>query len=264
MIFRDAMEFSESFFGKTPEAFQAIDIDFSTGEDFSMIHSEMTVSAKHQGIVSPEFVRVNDRSSADGFDSHVQQTFSGDIFHYMHLDDAVSLQDTENRDFPGRSSSSFTLTTTAEIAFIHFDLSSQKRITHPALVSKKNRQADDMAPLENGRIAEPDLLRYFPRRYFEFEEFDNPKPFLERNMEPVDPSIREVVKGVATPFTSIPFALNSVDPIAPTSTAKNMAFFPAIFLQEKTGLVLRFPYKFKGFQVHDTNIRSINSVSNLL
>ena len=60
---RDAVELNQAFLGKGPKTFEPVHVDFSTRISLFMIDPEMPISAKHQRIIAPKFIGVDDRSA---------------------------------------------------------------------------------------------------------------------------------------------------------------------------------------------------------
>lgn len=90
-----------------------------------MIHVQMPVSAEHEAVVTLEFVRIDNGPSADLFDRQPQQCLGRHIRNHRDLNDTVSLQDTEDRNLAGGTTTSFPFPLAAEVALVQFALSSQ-------------------------------------------------------------------------------------------------------------------------------------------
>jgi hypothetical protein len=101
-------------------------------------------------------------------------------------------------------------------------------------------------------------------RDIEFKELNNPQQFLKWNSALPNPSIRKVMEGVSASFTPIFFAFQTIDFIAVTIAAENMAIFPAEFPEEQSGPVFRFPYEFKGFKLTNSHMHKIILVQDVL
>jgi len=86
----------------------------------------MAVAAEHEAIIAPELVRVNDTSPANFFDGELQKGCCGDIRHNIYMDQAIPLQDAENRYFASGSPSPVAFTLATEVDFIQLDLSAKK------------------------------------------------------------------------------------------------------------------------------------------
>ena len=68
-------------------------------------------------------------------------------------------------------------------------------------------------------------------RDFKLEEFEDPEPGLGRDFDFIEPAAGEVMESKSAAFTTELFVPDSIDPKAPTTTAENMAVFPADFAQ---------------------------------
>lgn len=242
---RDSVELDQAFFGKGPEAFQSINVDFSARVSFFMIDSQVTIAAEHQRVIAAEFIGVDDRSATYRFDRHVQQRGSRDVFDDVDLNHAISLQNPENGDFMGSPSTTLSLPSSSEVRFVHLDLAAQKIIGFRRVCD--NRFSDHGDGLEGRGIAKPDLLGYLAGRDFKLEELEDPEPGLGRDFEFIKPTAREVVESETTALTTELFATDSIDFIAPASTAENVAVFPAEFAQITTRPIFCVNNEFKSF-----------------
>ena len=229
---RDAVELDQAFFGEGPEAFQSVDVDFSARISLFVIDPQMAIAAEHQRIVAAEFIGIDDRSATDRFDRHIQQRGRRDVFDDVDLDHAISLQNAENRDFMGSPPATLTLPLSSEVRFVHFDLAAQKIIGFGSVGHDRFSNHGDR--FESRGIAKADLLGYLTGRDFEFEEFEDPEPGLGRDFEFIKPAAGEVVESKSAALTTELFVADSIDFIAPISTAENMAVFPAEFPQIAT------------------------------
>ena len=226
---RDAVELDQAFFGEGPEAFQSVDVDFSARISLFVIDPQMAIAAEHQRIVAAEFIGIDDRSAADRFDRHIQQRGRRDVFDDVDLGHAISLQNAENRDFMGSPPATLTLPLSSEVRFVHFDLAAQKIIGFGSVGHDRFPNHGDR--FESRGIAKADLLGYLTGRDFKFEEFEDPEPGLGRDFEFIKPAAGEVVESKSAALTTELFVADSIDFIAPISTAENMAVFPAEFPQ---------------------------------
>ena len=242
---RDAVKLDQALFGEGPEAFQSIDVNFSARVSFFMVDSQVAIAAEHQRVIAAEFISIDDRSTTNRFDRHIQQRGRRDVFDDVDLDYAISLQNAENRDFMGSSPATFTLPLSSEVRFVHFDLAAQKIVGFRSMGD--DGLSDHGDRLEGRRIANPELLRYLPGREFEFEELKDPEPGLGRDFDFIKPATGEVVKSVSTVFAAELLIADSIDFIAPTTTAKNVAVFPAEFTQITSRLIFCVNNEFKGF-----------------
>ena len=242
---RDAVELDQALFGEGPEAFQSIDVNFSARVSFFMVDSQVAIAAEHQRVIAAEFIGVDDRSATDRFDRHIQQRGRRDVFDDVDLDHAISLQNAENRDFMGSSPATLTLPLSSEVRFVHFDLAAQKiggfgSVGHNRLSNHGDR-------FESRGITKADLLGYLAGRDFEFKELEDPEPGLGRDFEFIKPAAGEVVESESAALTAEFFVTDSIDFIAPTSTAENVAVFPAEFAQIPARPIFCVNNEFKSF-----------------
>ena len=247
------MEFYQSLLGETPKAFEAIDIDLARRESLSMIDPKMTIAAEHKSIIAPELIGVYNRSATDRFDGHAEQGLRRNVSDDFNLDRPVALQNAENRHFPGCPAATFPLAPTTEIAFVQLDLTSEK---HIGILSGDDSKSDYRDRLQNCRITQSHLLSDLPGRDLEFKELNDPQPLLERDVQLIDPSIREVVEGVFTSFTSVSSADDPIYFSASTACTENRPIFPTRFFKEKSRSVFRLSNEFKGFEFHRHHILS--------
>lgn len=237
------MKLYKPLFSITPEALKSIDVDLAYGEAFAMVNPQMSVSAKHKGIIAFEFIGIHNRTSSDGFYCHLQNRFGSHIFKNLNLNNTVPLQNTENRDFIKGSPATFAFTFAAKIGFIKLYLAIKKIWRIYGISYNGNPNKSNC--LKNSRIAQFNLLGYLSGRHLKFKELYNPKPFLIRYLKPIKPSAGKVMELIAAPFAPVSFTPYSVDFIAPAPCAKNMAVFPAVSFKIKTCFIFGFPYEFK-------------------
>ncbi len=247
LLLRDPMELNNPFLRITPETLKTINIDLSRRKPFLMINPEMPVTTKHKGIIALEFIRIHNRSSSDRLNSHIQKRLGSNILYNLNPNSTISLVNTEDRDFSRCPSASLSLPPSSKVGFIKFDLPFEKSLS---ILVSKDRKPDNSYRFKNRRITQPNLLSYLPRRKFYFKELYNPEPLLIRYIKPIKPSIREIMKGISAPSTTISFTPNSVDFSASTTCTKNRAIFPTRFSEKKSRSVFRFSNKFKGFKFH--------------
>ncbi len=218
------MVLDESFFSIAPEAFNTINIDLAGCKELFMIDFKMPVATKHQRVITFEFIGVDDRSAPDSFNCEIQKCSGLDILDDLDLNDPVSLQDAENRDFVGSSTAPFAFASASEIGFVKFDFTPKEVIL--ADRSSGNGHSDDIQGFEHRGVAQGCLLRDFPGTEFQFKELDNPQPLLEADSQAVDPSAGEVVKSIFAAFAAEPSADDLIDFVASASYAETTVVFP--------------------------------------
>jgi len=218
------MVLDEPFFSIAPEAFNTINIDLAGCKEFFMIDFKMPVATKHQRVITFEFIGIDDRSSPDSFHGEIQKCSGLDILDHLDLNNPVSLQDAENRDFAGSPTAPFTFASASEIGLVKFDFT-LKEFIFPYCTAG-NGHPDYTKGFEHRGIAQGCLLRDFPGRKFQFKELDNPQPLLETDSQAVDPSAGEVVKSIFAAFATQPFADDLIDLVASASYAETTVVFP--------------------------------------
>lgn len=246
-FWQDAMKLDQALFGKGPEAFQSVDVDFSARVSFFMVDSQVAITAEHKRIVAAIFIGIDDRSATDRFDRHIQQRGRRDVFDDVDLHHPVSLQNAENRDFMGRSPAPLTFPLSSEVRFVHFDLAAQKIVGFE--IVGHDRLSNHGDRFEGRGVTEADLLGYLAGRYFKFEELEDSEPGLGRDFDFIKPATREVVESKSAALTPELFITDSIDFMAPTSTAENMAVFPAEFAQITPRPIFCVNNEFKSFKV---------------
>lgn len=247
------MEFDQSLLGETPKSFEAINIHLARREALPVIDSKMTIATEHKSIIAPELIRVDDGSATDRFDGHAEQRLSGNVSDDFNPDRPVALQDAKNRHFSGCPAASLPFAPSTKITFVQLDFASKEQV---CILAGYDSESDYRDRFENRRIAQTDLLGDLPGRNFEFKELNDPQPLLERDVQLIDPSIREVVEGIFTSFASVSSADDPIYFSASTACTKNKAIFPTPFSKEKSRPVFGFINKLKGFELHRHHILS--------
>ena len=113
--------FDQSLFGIAPEAFKAVDVHFATWKPFFMIDFQVPVTAAHQRVIASEFIGINDRPSAYGFNGEVEQGIGRDIFNHFDLYNPITLQNAEYRDFVEGPTATFAFASATKIGFVQFN-----------------------------------------------------------------------------------------------------------------------------------------------
>ncbi len=156
VLFRDAMEFNHSLFGITPEAFEAININFIFTESNFMINFEVAITTEHQGGITFKLVGIDDRAAFDGFDCQGQETFSREIGYNLYVDFTLSLEDTEDRDFVSLSPSAQTFSSSSKVGLIHLYFAPQPFFKILALA--QNSISYDLTGFQDSGITQGSLL----------------------------------------------------------------------------------------------------------
>jgi len=218
------MVLDQPLFSITPESFHPININLARGKAFSMVNFEMPVTAKHQGVIALEFIGIHDGSPPDRLDGEVQQCFRPDILYHRDLNDAIAVQDAEDRDFMGGAAPPLAPPSATEIGLIEFDLPLEK--IAGSSIARYNGHPDDIHGLQNRGVTQSRLLGDLPGRKLQFKELEDPQPVLAGGSQAVDPAAGEVMKGILTPLATEPFTGNTIALIAPTFYAETAVVFP--------------------------------------
>lgn len=234
LLFGYPMELSQPFLGVAPESFQAVNVDLTPSKMLAMVHPQMPIPTKHQGIIASKFIRVHDTPSSHFLQGGVEQDLSTDIRNHLHSHDPVSFQNTENRHFPCGSAASFTLSSASEVGLIRFDLSSEQLWG----IESHNRLSDQMAGPQDRRIAQPDFFGDSPSRDLQLEQFDDPQPLDRRDAKLTHKATSEVRKFVPTALTPVAATGDPIDLSLPTSNTESGTLFPTRFSQVSAGFVL--------------------------
>lgn len=241
------MKFGQPFLCVAPKTLQTVDVDFSGGKAFPMIDPQMPVATKHQRVVTSKLVGIDDRAAADGLDGHIHQTLGRDVSNHFDLHNAVSLEDSEDRNLPGRPATAFSLAAASEIGLIQFNLARQEQLPIHMSQGGPSKQGDG---LQDRWIAQSDLLSNPAGRQFDLKELDDPQPAFIRNSQPVDPPTRKVMERITTPLTAVSSAQEAVVFPASAPCTKNTPIFCTRFSKEQSRSIFRFTDELKGFQFH--------------
>ena len=241
------MKLSEPLLRIAPEPLKAVNIDLAGREPLPVVNPQMAIAAKHQRIISPELIGIDDRPPTYHFYGHIHQRFGAHVLNHLDLDDAISLENTEDGRLAGGAPASFSFTSSTEVTLVDFDLSGKKVVG-----VTEQRHPDDGDGLEDRRIAQSHLLSHLSRGDLDLKELDDPEPLLKRNLDQIYPPSREVVEGVPAPLTAVSFIENSIDFSAPATCTKNEAIFYTRFFKEQSRFFLGFPYELECLYLHDT------------
>lgn len=132
-LWRNTVMFHQAFFGKGPEAFQAVDVNPAAGESSFVIDLQVSVATEHQRIVTAESVGVDDAAPAHHLDGQSQKGFSPYVRHHLDADQTVTLQDAEDRDLSGSTPTAVALALATEVAFVKLNFTAQQLIAVPGL-----------------------------------------------------------------------------------------------------------------------------------
>ena len=262
LFLRYAVKFYQSLFGITPKTFEPVNIHFAGDKFLSMIDSQMSVTTEHQGIIASEFVGINNRTTTNSFDSHIQQRPCRYIFDNLDLNNPISLINAKYRYFTGSTASTLTLASAAKIGLIKLYFTSEKLL---AIMSRcKDRVADNIISFQGGRVTYFTLNSRPKGAYFQLEKFYQPQPCFQRASKFIYPSVSKVMEGIFTLLATVFFTFNSIDFSALATRAKNSRFFVALFPKVQSCRILGFNEFFKGFYVHLHHCNNYYLVQNLL
>jgi len=247
LLLGDAMKLNDPLLGITPKPLQPINIHSPRRKMPLMVHSQMPITTKHQRIITSKLIRINNRSTTNLLDGHVEQRLRRNVLDHFNSNHPISLVDAENRDFPGRPSATLAFSSAPKVSLIELNLPFKKPFLR--LVGH-NRRTKHRNSSQNGGIAQSNLLGNLSGRKLHFKELNNPEPLLVRDPKPLNPSVREIVKTIFASFTAVLFNFDAIDFSASTACTKNRAFFPTRFFEKKSCPVFRFGNKFKGFEFH--------------
>ncbi len=188
------MVFHEPLLGPTPEALKAVDVDPAGGEVLMVVHLQVPVAAEHEAVVAFKLVGIDHTAPADLLDGEFQKRLSRDIRHDTDMNSAVSLQDTENRHFSGRSPAPVALATAPEVGLIEFDLTAKQ--VGGILGMTQDGHPDRINGLIDGPVGQPQLQGHFVGGDLQFKEFDHREPLHAAQSALVNPPSGEVLEGV--------------------------------------------------------------------
>ena len=99
-----------------------------------MIDSHMTETIGDETVITSEFISVDETSALHLFDSHREESLTGDILNNFHPDFSLALQDAEHRDLTGSPPTTVSLSSPAKVRLIHLNLSGKSKCSltlHP-------------------------------------------------------------------------------------------------------------------------------------
>ena len=157
--FAHTLEPEKPGLGKTPEAFNSIDVAFALNEFIlPMVDSEVLfVSQIHQSIISSPTIGMDDALKAYSTSDNRLQRGSSAIWNNFCIHLAVTFEDAKDDCFSKGSTSSFPFyPASSEEAFINFHLSRKRRLpfaefgnSHPNLV----KVSVDRVPVKAGNLS---------------------------------------------------------------------------------------------------------------
>jgi len=193
------MKLNNTLFSERPETLQAVNVNLTGGEALGVVHPQMPVTAKHQGVVSLKFIGIDNGTAPDGLNGQTKDAFGGNVFNNFHFGNSVSFQDTEDRDLAGRSPAPGSFSSASEIGFIHLNLSLEKVFIRTV---GRDTLPDNIKRLQDRRVGKTQLLGCLPGRDFQFKELNQPEPFSGGNKyftEPASGEERKFITALLTP-----------------------------------------------------------------
>lgn len=244
-FFGDAVELYKPFLGVTPKTFNAVYVNFAVGKELFMVEIDMPIAAKHERVVAPEFVGIDDTAAPHGFNRKVKESASRYVLNRLHLDDSISLQDAENRDFSCGPSAALALAPSAEVTLVHLDNSAEK--FECVRGAGHDGGAYHIDRFQDRRVTDTGLLGDFSGRELQLKEFNYPEPVFMRNTEFVYPPSGEVVEGISASFASEPSTDDAIDFSTSAPCTKTTAVFPTQLCEEEPRGILGLYKGFKSF-----------------
>ena len=220
------MMLDQTLLGKTPEPFEAVDVDFAAGIDLvAVVDLEMTVAAAHQGIIDMKLVRSDDAAPANLLHRHAYQCIGLDVGNNLYVDESVPFQDAKHGNLSCSSAATFTFAPAAEVGFVELDFTAQERfcigcVSEDGGTNNHDRSVSDL-------VRNRHLLGYLPCGKLQLEELDDPEPLVAGKVDKIEPPSREVVERVPAAGAATPTVSQLVKfPLSADGT-KSLLVFPA-------------------------------------
>ena len=122
MLPGNPVEFTHVTLRLVPEILNAVDVIPLVGKELGMVDPKVLEVRDIQYIIARPTVGINDAVGDDfALDDRYQGSRPG-VGNDLRVNPAAALQQPEYRDFPPSASASLALSSTAEIALVHFDL----------------------------------------------------------------------------------------------------------------------------------------------
>lgn len=222
-FFGNSMKFYNPFFGVTPKAFQAININLASGKTFAMIDLEMPIAAKHKRVINSEFVSVHDRTAPHLFYGHVKHCISRNVRENLDPYNAVSLENAEDRNLISGTPSARPFAPAAKIALIRLYFAIKEFFL--SLIGK-NSLSYYRSGSQGSRIRYSYLFGDSSCRKFKFKELYNPEPFKRLYLKFTCPTSGKIGELISASLTAIPKTRNSVYFSGPATYAIFLMVFP--------------------------------------
>ena len=196
LLWGDAMVFHDPLLGVAPELLQAVDVDPAAGDVFPVVHAKVTISAEHEKIVDLVAIGVDDASPAHLLDRECKDGFGPGVGHHLHKHFSLLLQNDDFRDFPGSASPSLSLALPTEVEHVLFDCASDERFPSH-LKAGQDGGTNRVDGLIGSIVGETQLLSDLADGELQFEELGEAQLLSSGKISLVDPSVGEIVEGVA-------------------------------------------------------------------
>ena len=125
-FFGDTVEPSEMALGLVPEILDPVDVVVLIGEQLRVVDAGVMKARHVKRVIAPEAVRVDDAVGQDHALHDGQKRVGAGVGYHHRVDPASTLEQPENRDFPGCPAPSLALSDAAKVALVDFNLSRQR------------------------------------------------------------------------------------------------------------------------------------------
>lgn len=246
----NAVMFHKALLGIAPETLQAINVDPSPAEMDGVVHLQVPVATEHEGVISMEPVGVYDAAPPDLGYGEAKQCFGFDVGYCTDKDLSVTFQDTEDRDFPTRSSSTSAFASSPKVGLVQFHFPTEEHSTAGSV--GHNCQTENRDRLVSGGVRDSQLGSELTGRDLQFKKLEQPEPLAGRQVSGIDPAAAEIVEGVGAVGAATAPVRQVIEFTAPTTRAETLLVFPAKSQQVTEGISFRFNQLFIANQVHST------------
>jgi hypothetical protein len=145
------------------------------------------------------------------------------------MNQTVSLQDAEYRNFASGSPSSVAFTSTTEVGFIQLDLPVEQGLGIFRVA--QNGQPDGRNSPVDGSIRYVQLQSHLPNGDFQFKELDEGHPLNTGQTTLINPPTGEIMEGIITVRTTVSSLFQFVKLSLSTAWAKSLMVFEAFSQQ---------------------------------
>jgi len=217
--------FDQSFLGIAPKTFQAVDVYLTTRKVFPVIDLQMTIPAKHQGIVDLILIGIDDASAADLCNGEPHNRSRFDVRQSLGLDTSIALKYPKYGHFSSRTSSAFPFSSAAEVRLIKLDFAAEQ--LGCVFGMSHNRHSQCCHRLQSSAISNAKLEGHLPGRHFQFEELDQTQPISATECTLINPTSAQVMKSIPAATAAPPSVPETVEFFSPAKGAKSLMVFEA-------------------------------------